>query len=61
MHLVHHVPYDGFKLKQAFAFFFFLKFKMWGKKMLLSSDLSETSADEQSAVWKEKKKCTKLN
>lgn len=23
MHLVHHVPYDGFKLKQAFAFFFF--------------------------------------
>lgn len=60
MHLVHHVPYDGFKLKQAFAFFFF-KFKMWGKKMLLSSDLSKTSADEQSAVWKGKKKYTKLN
>lgn len=62
MHLVHHVPYDGFKLKQAFAFFFFFfKFKMWGKKMLLSSDLSKTSADEQSAVWKGKKKYTKLN
>lgn len=60
MHLVHHVPYDGFKLKQAFAFIFF-KFKMWGKKMLLSSDLSETSADEQSAVWNGKKKYTKLN
>lgn len=41
--------------------FFFFKFKMWGKKMLLSSDLSKTSADEQSAVWKGKKKYTKLN
>lgn len=62
MHLVHHVPYDGFKLKQAFAFFFFFffKFKMWGKKMLLSSDLSKTSADEQSAVWKGKKEVYKV-
>lgn len=30
-------------------------YKMRGKKMLLSSDLSETSADEQSAVWKGKR------
>lgn len=47
------------KLLHFFFFYFFFKFKMWGKKMLLSSDLSKTSADEQSAVWKGKKKYTK--